>query len=99
MNRPESKAAQQKQIFALVKRNFQKRLKMDDYLKMKVRFLDTHINNGILSAQNNLHCIYYYYYYILQTKREELPMASYRDQVLELVKNHQVVIVSGETGW
>ncbi|KAI9246269.1 P-loop containing nucleoside triphosphate hydrolase protein [Phascolomyces articulosus] len=66
-NDNKNKATKRKQTFARVKNNFQKRLKTDDYLKMK-------------------------------KKREELPMTSYRDQVLELVKGHQVVIISGETG-
>ncbi|KAI8139726.1 P-loop containing nucleoside triphosphate hydrolase protein [Fennellomyces sp. T-0311] len=60
-------ASKRKKVFARVKQNFQKRLKTDDYMKMK-------------------------------GKRQELPMWAYRDQVLELVKGHQVVIVSGETG-
>lgn len=35
---------------------------------------------------------------LLQAKRASLPAAEYRQAVVELVKNHQIVLISGETG-
>ncbi|CAO3593191.1 unnamed protein product [Absidia cylindrospora] len=37
-------------------------------------------------------------YLQMKAKREELPIADYRQEILHLVQLHQVVIISGETG-
>ncbi|ORZ15198.1 P-loop containing nucleoside triphosphate hydrolase protein, partial [Absidia repens] len=37
-------------------------------------------------------------YLQMKLKREELPIADYRQEILQLVQAHQVVIISGETG-
>lgn len=37
-------------------------------------------------------------YAIIQKKRNSLPAAQYRDSVCDLLKRHQIVLVSGETG-
>ncbi|KAI7881164.1 P-loop containing nucleoside triphosphate hydrolase protein [Lichtheimia hyalospora FSU 10163] len=37
-------------------------------------------------------------YIDMKKKRNELPMSSYREQVLSLVRDNQIIIVSGETG-
>ncbi|CAM9766150.1 unnamed protein product, partial [Phaeothamnion confervicola] len=34
----------------------------------------------------------------MERLRRSLPAWEYRDKVLELVKNHRVVLISGETG-
>jgi HrpA-like RNA helicase len=35
----------------------------------------------------------------MQEKRSTLPIFSFRDEILSLVEDNQIVIVSGETGW
>ncbi|KAI7866161.1 P-loop containing nucleoside triphosphate hydrolase protein [Spinellus fusiger] len=37
-------------------------------------------------------------YLDMKRKRNELPIAAYREQILELVQTHQVIVISGETG-
>lgn len=37
-------------------------------------------------------------YQSLQRNREKLPAFSHKDMVIELVKNHDIVLISGETG-
>lgn len=38
-------------------------------------------------------------YLTMKDKRKDLPIAAYRQEILELVKKNQVLIISGETGW
>ncbi|CAO3643232.1 unnamed protein product [Mucor hiemalis] len=37
-------------------------------------------------------------YLAMKEKRDDLPIAAYRQEIIELVKNNQVLIISGETG-
>ncbi|RCI04879.1 hypothetical protein CU098_000104, partial [Rhizopus stolonifer] len=37
-------------------------------------------------------------YLAMKSKRQDLPISAYRDQVLELIQKNQVLIISGETG-
>ncbi|KAI7901054.1 P-loop containing nucleoside triphosphate hydrolase protein [Cokeromyces recurvatus] len=37
-------------------------------------------------------------YLSMKDKRKDLPIAAYRDEILQLLKNNQVLIISGETG-
>ncbi|KAI8355119.1 P-loop containing nucleoside triphosphate hydrolase protein [Choanephora cucurbitarum] len=37
-------------------------------------------------------------YLAMKEKRYQLPISAYRDQILELLQEHQVIIISGETG-
>jgi len=36
---------------------------------------------------------------LLQPQRRSLPIAQYREQILEALDHHQVLVLSGETGW
>lgn len=38
-------------------------------------------------------------YLSMKDKRKDLPITAHRQEILELVKNNQVLIISGETGW
>lgn len=35
----------------------------------------------------------------LQPQRQKLPIAQYREQIVEILEHHQVLVLSGETGW
>jgi len=35
----------------------------------------------------------------LQPQRQSLPISQYREQILETLDRHQVLVLSGETGW
>ena len=37
-------------------------------------------------------------YLAMKEKRHQLPISAYRDQILEVLQHHQVIIISGETG-
>ena len=37
--------------------------------------------------------------YIVQSQRLRLPIASYRDQIVQTLETSQVLVLSGETGW
>lgn len=38
-------------------------------------------------------------YLAMKDKRKDLPITAHRQEILDLVKNNQVLIISGETGW
>lgn len=38
-------------------------------------------------------------YMAMKDKRKDLPITAHRQEILDLVKNNQVLIISGETGW
>lgn len=38
-------------------------------------------------------------YLSMKDKRKDLPITAHRQEILEVVKNNQVLIISGETGW
>jgi hypothetical protein len=42
---------------------------------------------------------YYNSDFVTQEKRSTLPIFSFREEILKLVAGHQIIIVSGETGW
>lgn len=37
-------------------------------------------------------------YISMKNKRHDLPITAYREEILEIMRNHQVLIISGETG-
>lgn len=38
-------------------------------------------------------------YLAMKEKRKDLPITAHRQEILDIVKNNQVLIISGETGW
>jgi len=38
-------------------------------------------------------------YLAMKDKRKDLPITAHRQEILDLVKQNQVLIISGETGW
>jgi ATP-dependent RNA helicase DHX29 len=35
----------------------------------------------------------------MKAKRSDLPISAYREDIIDVVKNNQFLIISGETGW
>lgn len=76
-------------LFNRVKESFKSRLSTEDYKAIKV------ISGLHLLCIGSIPLIFFV---IFQAERSGLPITAHREEILNLVKNNQVLIISGETG-
>jgi len=75
----------ERETSAQIKQAFEARRSSSSYTDMLVS-LEYCISHGMLS-------------YRVQSQRDRLPIAQYRNEILQILERSQVLVLSGETGW
>jgi ATP-dependent RNA helicase DHX29 len=75
----------ERETSAQIKQAFEARQSSSSYRDMLVSLV-YYISRGVLS-------------YRVQSQRGKLPIAQYRDKIIQTLEASQVLVLSGETGW
>ena len=75
----------ERETSAQIKQAFEARRSSSSYRDMLVS-LEHCISHGVLS-------------YRVQPQRDKLPIAQYRNEIIQTLETSQVLVLSGETGW